>query len=297
MLYSMTAYGGARGTLSGWSWDWELRTVNGRGLDVKLRLPEGFAALEPALRKVASARVSRGNLSAILRLSRAQDTADAVDSAALAAHFSRVRAVQTAAEASGTPLAPMRVSEALALPGVLTGGMDGAAAVRDATGDAIAESFAEALDALVAMRAREGAGLAQVLSMAIDRIAAACASAEALAPERAAYQQRILQDALARTTGAAGAVDTDRIAQEIALIAVRGDVTEELERLRIHIAAARELLSAEGQVGRKLDFLTQEFNREANTLCSKAQYGPLTQIGLDLKAAIDQIREQVQNVE
>ncbi|MEM8958237.1 MAG: YicC/YloC family endoribonuclease [Pseudomonadota bacterium] len=296
MLYSMTAFGSSGGTLSGWNWDWELRSVNGRGLDVKLRLPDGFAAMEAGLRKVASAQVSRGSLSAILRLARAGDAGDSIDSAALAAHLGRIRAVQTEAEATGTVLAPMTVSEALALPGVLAGGA-GSAAARDEIAEAVSDGFADALDALVSMRAREGAGLAQVLSAALDRIEAACVQAEDLAPERAAHQRRVLQDAIARTVDAAQAVESDRLAQEIALIAVKGDVTEELERLRIHIAAARHLLDASGPAGRKLDFLTQEFNREANTLCSKAQYGPLTQIGLDLKAAIDQIREQVQNVE
>jgi uncharacterized protein (TIGR00255 family) len=157
------------------------------------------------------------------------------------------------------------------------------------------------LDALIAefdaMRAAEGAVLAAALTARIDEIAALVDRAEARLPDRAEQTRAALRRALDAITAEDSPVDADRLARELALLAVKADVTEEIDRLRAHVQAARDLLGQGGAVGRRLDFLTQEFNREANTLCSKAQYTALTRIGLDLKAVIDQMREQTRNLE
>jgi len=298
MLHSMTAFGDARDSFETLSWHWELRSVNGRGLDLKLRLPEGFGFLEAECRRVAGKHLARGSVSASLRLFHNVASSDAqVDEEALRGQLALLNSVQEIAQHAGQELAPLGVAEALALPGVLRDKSAEQSALRKDAAPLVLESFQAALKALCGARKAEGDALAGILNGLIDQISTLCGDAEAMAPERAAHQGRVLSDALERLSEAGDKVDPDRIAQELAVIAVKGDVTEELDRLRVHVQAAKDLLALEGPAGRKLDFLTQEFNREANTLCSKAQYAPLTQIGLDLKAAIDQMREQVQNVE
>ncbi|MCV6598418.1 MAG: YicC family protein [Mangrovicoccus sp.] len=298
MVHSMTAYGEAAGAFEDWRWHWEMRSVNGRGLDLKLRLPEGFGFLEADCRRLAAQVLGRGSVSVALKFSKgAGEAAREIDAQALRGQLALLASVQEIAAEAGQALTPLSQADALSLPGVLRDDSAAKAAERQAAQAPLLHSFEAALAALRSMRATEGAALAALFFVLLDQIEQLCGAAEAMAPERAAHQSRVLSEALARVQGIGEGGDPDRLAQELAMIAVKGDVTEELDRLRLHIQAAKDLLAQDGPMGRKLDFLTQEFNREANTLCSKAQYAPLTQIGLDLKAAIDQMREQVQNVE
>lgn len=285
-----------RGQGHGAAWQWEMRAVNGRGLDLRLRLPEGIEGLEPMVRAAVGARVARGSVTVSLRLQHAAGAAPAaVDAQALAGALAALREVQDGARAQGIPLAPTDAAEILRLPGVFAarGAGDDNAALLAALGDDLPGLLAD----FNAARAGEGRELGAIITGQIDRIAELTAQAEALLPARAAATARTLHANLARVVENAGGADPDRVAQELALIAVKADVTEELDRLRAHVATGRAHLAEGGPVGRKLDFLTQEFNREANTLCSKAQYPALTAIGLDLKVVIDQMREQVGNVE
>lgn len=298
MLHSMTAYGQASGAFEAWQWDWELRSVNGRGLDLKFRLPDLLAPLEQELRRRAGQKLSRGNVTVYLRLSRtAESTAGSLDRRVLQEHLDMLKSVHLILEDQGLALSPVDPGELLALPGVVRADSDAVEGAEEQLKALALESYDQALEALIQMRQYEGAALERVLNEMVDQVASACQAAIDLGPQRSANQQRVLNDALARVIGANDTVEPERLAQELAVIAVKGDVTEELDRLRIHVGSARDLMASEGPVGRKLDFLTQEFNREANTICSKSQFGPLTQIGLDLKATIDQMREQVQNVE
>ena len=283
---------------------WELRAVNGRGLDLRFRLPDWLEGLEVALRKRLSARLARGSVTLSLRLTRLDlDAALRLDSAALDAALTMLAEAESRAEARGLALAPVSGADLLALRGVVDHGADAGEAMGDAS--VLLEPLmaqAEALiDALDAARVAEGAALAGILTGQIDAMAALLAEARAILPARREDQMQALRAALARLgeVGApAGAVDPGRLEQELAMIAMRGDVSEELDRLDAHVQAARALIEQEeGPVGRKLDFLMQEFNREANTLCAKSQHAGLTRIGLDLKTVIDQMREQVQNVE
>jgi uncharacterized protein (TIGR00255 family) len=162
---------------------------------------------------------------------------------------------------------------------------------------ALVTDFGPVLDSFIASRQSEGAALVDVLKAQVDQIAELVSQADTVAEARKDEQAARLRSAMARILDGQDSVDEQRVAQELALIAVKADVTEEIDRLRTHVDAARELLAAAGAVGRKLDFLMQEFNREANTLCSKAQSAPLTAVGLELKTVIEQMREQVQNVE
>ncbi|NKX46012.1 YicC family protein [Roseibacterium sp. KMU-115] len=282
---------GGDGQGNGWSW--ELRSVNGRGLDLRLRLPEGLGALEAPLRKRLSEVVTRGSVTLSLRVSRETGAqAAALDPARLAAALAQLAQIRAAADQAGVATAPVSPAEILSLRGLSDPG-EGPGLPAAETLMADAEPLLSAFDA---MRLSEGAAIAAVLAGQMDRIAALVEAAGTAAAARAEPQAARLRAAV-ETVLATADLDPARLAQEVALLAVKTDVTEEIDRLRAHVAAARALLAEGGPVGRKLDFLMQEFNREANTLCSKSQDAALTAIGLDLKLAIDQTREQVQNVE
>ena len=296
MTHSMTAFASASGTALGFSWTWEIRCVNGKGLDLRLRVPEWMPALEQALRARLSQVVTRGNLSLSLRLSRSETEAPlGVNEAALAAVLAALAKVEARAHAQGLPLAATRASDILALRGVLEQkSPDPDPAPLQAH---LLETFEPVLGAFLQARASEGAALAQVLQGQLAQIEALLAQIAAVLPLRNAEAADALAAALARVAANSDGHDPQRVAQELALLAVKSDVTEELDRLHTHVGAARELLASDAPIGRRFDFLMQEFNREANTLCSKSQNKDLTRRGLDLKTVIDQMREQVQNVE
>ena len=295
-LNSMTGFAAVSGQAGTLEWQWEARSVNARGLDLRVRLPEGLEALEAKLRKTAQACLARGAVQVTLRLTHTEETATgALVPAALARAVEMMKAVEHEAQAAGLHLAPARAADLLSLRGVVEYGRN-----NDSVNTA-AEPAAAALDelfrALAEARAREGAALHSVLSGQIDRMAALLAQAVEAVETRSGSQANSLRDRVAALLEAQDRVEEARLAQELALLAVKGDVREELDRLGAHIDSARTLLDSDGPAGRKLDFLMQEFNREANTLCSKSQDAALTAIGLEMKVVIDQMREQCQNVE
>jgi uncharacterized protein (TIGR00255 family) len=293
-LVSMTGFADAQGAFGALRWRWEVRSVNGRGLDVRLRLPPGLEGIEPAARVLAGERFRRGNIQATLSIETLESSRGLrVDTAMLA------QAVRIAAEiAAQSGLAPARVDGLLALKGVIVqeDTLAGDAPTRAARDAAMLETMALALDALARARATEGAKLGAVLARTADEIARLTADARVVAAAQpAAIRDKLhaqLKDLLAPS-----ALGDERIAQEIALLAARADVREEIDRLHAHVQEAHTLMATGDAVGRKLDFLSQELNREANTLCSKSSDIALTRVGLALKAAIDQFREQAQNVE
>jgi uncharacterized protein (TIGR00255 family) len=275
---------------------WDLRAVNGRGLDLRLRLPEGLDGLEAGLRARLQAVARRGSVNLTLKLSRPEEApALRLDPVALAAALQAVAQVQTAAEEAGVALRPPTAAEVLGQRGVLVAESEpGPTAPLVAALLEQAEGLIARFDAA---RAAEGAALAAVLCAQVDRIAALVTEARATLPDRATDQAQTLQAGVDRLLATSAPADPARLAQELALLAVRSDVAEELDRLCAHVQAARRLLAQSEPAGRQLDFLTQELNREANTLSSKAQHAGLSRIGLDLKTVIDQMREQVQNLE
>jgi uncharacterized protein (TIGR00255 family) len=296
-LMSMTGFARESGSLGdGTAYVWELRSVNGRGLDLRLRLPNGQDALEPALREATAKRLKRGNVSATLTLKREERPKLTVDPAALD-QVLRL-ALDLAGRIRGS-VAP-RAEALLALPGVMRAEVPEVdEAQQEAARAALAEAYGRALSGLVAARQGEGARLHGILAGLLDEIAALRdAAAEAAAGQPEAQRAKLLEQ-LAGLLGETGRarVPEERLAQEVALLAQKSDVREELDRLTAHIEAARALLAAGDGAGRKLDFLTQEFVREANTLCSKSASVPLTRIGLELKAAIERLREQAANIE
>jgi uncharacterized protein (TIGR00255 family) len=293
-LKSMTGFARAQGAEPPVSWHWEVRSVNGRGLDVRVRLPAGYEQLELKVREAVARRLQRGNLQVSLNVTETEGGGEIrLNERALADVLKaseRVRAITGAA-------APT-VEGLLAIRGVLevadAGESEDAIEARAAR---MLATLEEALAGVDAARAAEGQRLAGVIGAQIDEIERSVA-AVTTSPQRTpeAIQRRIA-DGLARLGEQAQSFDAARLHQEAVLIATRADVEEELKRLTAHVAAARDLLREGKGAGRKLDFLTQEFNREANTLCSKVNDIEITRIGLALKSVIDQMREQVQNIE
>jgi uncharacterized protein (TIGR00255 family) len=297
-MISMTGFAARRGAAVGYSWAWDLRSVNGKGLDLRLRLPDWIDGLEATVRAELQKAITRGNVSLTLKVTQDEGrdaAAFRLNDDTLNAAPSALARVEAAAMASGMTLRQPTAADVLALRGVIDATSQGA----DTT--PLRQALVADLHALIndfsAMRAKEGTALAAVLSLQIDRIATLTGDAQREAAIRVATQGDTLRENLARVIAATDTVDATRLAQELALLAVKTDVTEELDRLAAHVAAAHAHLAEGLAVGRKLDFLMQEFMREANTLCSKAQSLALTRIGLDLKTVIDQMREQVQNVE
>ena len=291
---SMTGFAESAGSHDGLRWRWEAKSVNGRSLDLRLRTPPGYDGLEPPARRLAGERFQRGSFQISLTVETEASTRGlSIDAAALASAVRIAREV-----AAETGLAPARVDGILALKGVIVQDEsesldEKARGQRDA---AILESLAVALDMLVKARGNEGAKLAALMNSQIgeiERLTQQAAGLAATQPE--ALRARLSAQLAELLVGAP--VPPDRLAQEVALLATRADVREELDRLTAHVQDARALMAQGKGVGRKLDFLAQEFNREANTLCSKSSDIALTRTGLALKAVIDQFREQAQNVE
>ncbi|MBL9055915.1 MAG: YicC family protein [Rhodobacteraceae bacterium] len=299
MTISMTGFAARKGQGAGHSWAWDIRSVNGKGLDLRLRVPDWIDGLELALRGELGRALQRGNVSLTLKVARdgAGEGAEGlrVNVPVLASVLAALAEVEAAAMAAGVTLAQATAADVLAVRGVL----DSAATETDTAPlrAAILADLPPLLADFAAMRATEGAALNAVIAGQLDQIADLTAQAATEAAARRETASATLREALARVLAHADGVDEARVAQELALIAVKNDVQEELDRLAAHVSAARALLAEAGPVGRKFDFLMQEFMREANTLCSKAQSLALTRIGLDLKTVIDQMREQVQNVE
>ncbi len=289
----MTGFARTEGMEGGLAWAWELRSVNGRGIDFKLRLPPGFDALEPALREEAGRVLRRGNVTANLAAKRDDRARMAVDPAALD-DLLRL-ASDLVARIPGAP-AP-RAEALLALPGVLRPAAAADDGLTTAQISAVRAGYSAALAALAASRQSEGVRLAHLLSAQLQEVAALRDRAVMEAADQPALQRARMMESLAALLRDQPGLPEERIAQEVALLASRSDVREELDRLASHIEAARALLNEAAGIGRKFDFLVQEFVREVNTLCSKSASVPLTATGLRLKAVIEQMREQVQNVE
>lgn len=293
-LNSMTGFARVEGAAGLARWHWELRSVNGKGLDARLRLPPGMDGIEPRLRAELARHLKRGNCQITLTIDRAADAVPLrVNKEALRVVLDAIADLQQTME-----VMPPRPEGILALKGVLESAeaAEESEEAKQAFEETLVASFGEAAAALASARAQEGAKLEAILRAQvneIERLTREAAACPAATPE--AMRARLtgqLQDLLA-----ASSVSEDRIAQEVALLATKADIREELDRLMAHVSQAHELLDGSEPAGRRLDFLTQEFNREANTLCSKASDVSLTRIGLDLKAVIDQLREQIQNVE
>ena len=294
-LASMTGFARSSGVDAPYRWAWEVKTVNAKGLDLRLRLPSGFDAIEASARAKLGAALARGTCYATLAIQR--------DAAPAAVRINRAVLAALVAALQDVPFDPHKIRPA-SLDGLLA--VRGVVEVVEAGEDEAALAAAQAaalggldtaIAALVAMRRGEGAALQAVLGERLAQIARLTAAADH-APARGADAIRArLHHTIALLTGGASPLDPQRLHQEAVLLAAKADIREEIDRLHAHTKATRALLAEGGAVGRRLDFLAQEFSREANTLCAKSNDAGLTAIGLDLKTQVEQLREQVQNVE
>ncbi|TNB47395.1 YicC family protein [Martelella lutilitoris] len=290
----MTGFARSEGHWQRYRWTWELRSVNGKGLDFRLRLPQGSDHLESEVRKRLSGRLSRGNVQVALSIALAESRLElVVNEAALQAVLDLKARLGDALD-----------DRPLTMEGLL--GMRGIAEFREAedsdeaieTRDRmILDDLDLALDRLSAMRGDEGEKIVAILSRQIDRIETLTEMIAADPSRAPATIAARLSEEVARLVEAAPALDSERLYAEAVLLATKADIQEEIDRLNAHVAAARALLQQGGPCGRRLDFLAQEFNRETNTICSKSNAVAVTAAGLELKTVIDQFREQIQNLE
>jgi uncharacterized protein (TIGR00255 family) len=293
-LSSMTGFARCNGTSGDYAWAWELRSVNGKNLDLRLRLPPGWEGLESPLRARAAETLSRGTVHATLAACReGVPVSVRVNEPVLSAVLSTLQEIAQRVDA-----APARLDGILTIKGVVeVTDQEEDEEDRRAAEITVIAGFSDALAALAAVRRQEGAALARVLRARLDEIGRLAQRAEAAPGRRPEAVRSRLAEQVAALLGTSDRFDPDRLHQEAILIAVKADVREELDRLAAHVQQGRDLLARGGAVGRRLDFLAQELQREANTLCAKANDVELTNIGLELKSIVEQFREQVQNLE
>jgi uncharacterized protein (TIGR00255 family) len=293
-LSSMTGFARDHGVSGSYAWSWELKSVNAKGLDLRLRLPPGWDAVEAPVRSRAAEILSRGSVQAALSVER-EGIAPVVriNEPVLAAVLDTFRSL-----ASRVQAAPPTLDGILALKGVIeVSDQDENEDERKIAEAAVVTGFAQALDGLAAMRRHEGEALGRVLTARLGEIAALAARADAAPGRRPDAIKARIAEQVANLLATSERFDPDRLHQEALLIATKADIREELDRLAAHVAQAQKLIATGGAVGRRLDFLSQELNREANTLCAKSNDVELTNIGLELKNTVEQFREQVQNLE
>ena len=293
-LSSMTGFARGHGAAGAYAWAWELKSVNSKGLDLKLRLPPGWEAIEPAVRARATEILSRGSVFANLTVSREGAAPVArINEAALNAVLAALQGLSGKVES-----APPSLDGILALKGVMeVSEAEESEDERSAAELAVVAGFGETLKGLSEMRRSEGQALGKILSARLSEIGSLAARAEVTPGRKPEAIKARLAEQVATLLEASQRFDADRLHQEAILLATKIDIREELDRLSAHVAQAKKLLADGGPIGRKLDFLSQELNRESNTLCSKANDLELTNIGLELKAVVEQFREQVQNLE
>jgi len=293
-LSSMTGFARSHGASGTYVWSWEIKSVNAKGLDLRFRLPPGFDAVEVAARGRAAERLSRGNVYANLAMSREGVTPVVqVNEPVLAALLSAIQNLSGRVDAEKP-----RLDGVLGLKGVIEvieqeEGEDARAAAEAA----MIETFTQAVAGLAEMRRYEGDAIGKLLSARLDEMAILASRAEAVPGRQPDVIKKRLAEQVAALLEQSSRFDADRLHQEAILLASKADIREELDRLAAHISQARKLLGGDGAIGRRLDFLSQELNRETNTLCAKSNDVELTNIGLELKSVVEQFREQVQNLE
>ena len=293
-LSSMTGFARSQGISGPYTWAWELKSVNAKGFDLRLRLPSGWDAIDPPVRARAAEALARGTVYGNLTVER-QGVAPTVtiNEPVLNAVLNAIEQLK-----GRVASAPPSIEGILGLKGVIeVSEEEESADHRLAADTAVMGGFAAALNDLLKARREEGAALGRTLTARLDEISALTARAEAAPGRQADAIKKRLAEQIETLLEASDRLDPDRLHQEAVLLAAKADIREELDRLAVHVAQAKKLLSAGGPVGRRLDFLAQELNRESNTLCAKANDVELTNIGLELKTVVEQFREQVQNLE
>lgn len=293
-IQSMTGFARADGQSTGLSWVWELRSVNGKNLEIRLRLPAGYEELESPLRKTLASHLNRGNVQVSLQIN--DDSSTALPRINEAVALELWQAAEGLQKKIGGEMPTL--SDLMTMKGVVDFETQGLSkSERDNRHSLLLKSFEKAAQQLTEIRTAEGQAVRQFVSGQVAKIE----NIRSLIDENEARSEPAIRKRLSENVQklieSSDSLDPQRLHQEAAILAAKADLQEELDRLEVHVAAARELLSSEGPVGRRLDFLSQEFNRECNTICSKANAAAVTTLGLDMKIVIDQFREQIQNLE
>ena len=294
----MTGYASGSALVGGVSLEFEIKGINSKSLDLKIYLPEYLSSLESDLRQIASSKVFRGSVILKIKVSQHSELSNQyfLNHQVLDTVFEKIQNIEKICEKKNIQLEPLKASDFFTIRGVWEENKNASTLINDLK-SIILDKASDLIDSLVQARKKEGQGLQKILVEKLLSIMNLHKAAEKILPERSMHLQNNFKIAIDKIISENSQLDENKIEQEIAVIAVKQDITEELDRLKVHISSMQDLLNSSGIVGKKLDFLSQELNREVNTICSKSQYSALTKIGIEMKTLVDQFREQVQNVE
>ena len=294
----MTGYASGSAQVESVSLDLEIKSVNSKSLDFKIYLPEYLSFLEHELRQVASGKVLRGSVVLKIKMSHKSELSNeyVLNDQVLNTVFEKIQNIEKICGKKNIPLEPLKASDFFAIKGVWEENKNASTLIDDMK-LIILDKANELIESLLEARKKEGQGLLTILADKLASILALHKSAEEILPERSKHLEKNFKSLIDKIMSEHSQLDENKIEHEIAIIAIKQDITEELDRLKVHILSMQDLLNSTGAIGKKLDFLSQELNREVNTICSKSQYSALTKIGIEMKTLVDQFREQVQNVE
>ena len=294
----MTGYASGSAQVGSVSLDLEIKSVNSKSLDLKIYLPEYLSSLENELRQVALGKVFRGSVVLKIKVSQHSELSSeyVLNDQVLNTVFEKIQNIEKICEKKNIPLEPLKASDFLAIKGVWEEDKNASTFIDDMK-SIIFDKANELIESLLEARKKEGQGLLTILADKLASILALHKAAEEILPERSKHLEKNFKSLIDKIMSEHSQLDENKIEHEIAIIAIKQDITEELDRLKVHILSMQDLLNSTGAIGKKLDFLSQELNREVNTICSKSQYSALTKIGIEMKTLVDQFREQVQNVE
>ena len=294
----MTGYASGSAQVGSVLLDLEIKSVNSKSLDLKIYLPEYLSSLEQELRQVASGKVFRGSVVLKIKVSQHSELSNkyVFNDQVLNTVFEKIQNIEKICEEKNIPLEPLKASDFFVIKGVWEEDKNASTFIDDMK-SVILDKANELIESLLEARKKEGQGLLTILAEKLASILALHKAAEEILPERSKHLEKNFKSLIDKIMSEHSQLDENKIEHEIAIIAIKQDITEELDRLKVHILSMQDLLNSTGAIGKKLDFLSQELNREVNTICSKSQYSALTKIGIEMKTLVDQFREQVQNVE
>ena len=294
----MTGYASGSAQVGSVLLDLEIKSVNSKSLDLKIYLPEYLSSLENELRQVASGKVFRGSVVLKIKVSQHSELSSdyVLNDQVLNTVFEKIQNIEKICAEKNIPLEPLKASDFFAVKGVWEEDKNASTFIDDMK-SVILDKANELIESLLEARKKEGQGLLTILADKLASILALHKAAEEILPERSKHLEKNFKSLIDKIMSEHSQLDENKIEHEIAIIAIKQDITEELDRLKVHILSMQDLLNSTGAIGKKLDFLSQELNREVNTICSKSQYSALTKIGIEMKTLVDQFREQVQNVE
>jgi len=294
----MTGFASGSTQVGGLSLDFEIKSVNAKGVDLKIYLPEFISSLENELRQLVLRKISRGSVFLKIKLNPQSDVSNdyVLNDQVLNTVFEKIKNIEKICDEKNIPLEPLKASDFFSVKGVWEENKNDSNSADDSK-SIIFDKTSELIESLIQTRKKEGQGLYITLSEKLSSIMALHKDAEETLPERSKYLKKNFKSAIDKVISENSQIDENRIENELAIIAIKQDIAEELDRLKVHILSMQDLLNSSGVVGKKLDFLSQELNREVNTICSKSQFIDLTKIGIEMKTLVDQFREQVQNVE